>query len=154
MRSDVCRLQPRVGKRRAARELGLEARRAQMASVQQPDPRLHGGLAAIRTRQRGVDTCRTGHSHRDLYDVIEVFDGGDEQLHGTGHVQLAEVFALLRRCATGSHFREQLFPFGVVLASAVGFGDYPNGPPVRAPAESVGVLAVVTMNQVSLARPA
>jgi len=63
----------------------------------------------------------------------------------------------LRSCGvaqTGSRFREQLFPFGVVLAAAVGFGNYPNGPPVRAPAEGVGVLAVVTMNQVSLARPA
>jgi len=80
--------------------------------------------------------------------------GATSQLHGTVHVQLAKVFALLRPCATGSRFRKQLFPFGVVLAAAVGFGNYPNGPPVRAPAEGVGVLAVVTMNQVSLARPA
>jgi RNA:NAD 2'-phosphotransferase (TPT1/KptA family) len=37
-----------------------------------------------------------GHSHRDLYEVIELVDGGDEQMHGTVHVQLAKVFALLR----------------------------------------------------------
>jgi len=38
----------------------------------------------------------------------------------------------LRSCGvaqTGSRFREQLFPFGVVLAAAVGFGNYPMGRP-------------------------
>src|SRR5215210_6612545 len=137
-----------------AGEGGFEAGRAELPTLQSPDAGLHSWLSAFGAGDGVVDA---GH-RRDLH-VLHFFHGVElvfRKPQDSRHAVRAQLFkaGLLFLC--GSLLTHLGGQFGVLRAAAErsGAGGDTHCPAVRAPNKGVGVLAVVQMDQISLAKRA